>query len=65
MVSVTWTGERTHRLRVDPEVVDRQDVEMLPVLIVAAFRDAAAKVDRELAERLGGLGAGLKIPGLF
>jgi DNA-binding YbaB/EbfC family protein len=66
MVNVTLDGQKNPiALRVNPEVVDRQDVEMLQDLIVAAFRDAAAKVDRELAERLGGLGAGLKIPGLF
>ena len=41
-----------------------EDVEMLQDLIVAAFNDAAAKVDEALAEKLGGLGAGLKIPGL-
>jgi DNA-binding protein YbaB len=39
-------------------------VEMLQDLIVAAFNDGAAKVDEALAEKLGGLGAGLKIPGL-
>ncbi len=38
---------------------------MLQDLIVAAFNDAAAKVDGRLAEKLGGLGAGLKIPGMF
>jgi DNA-binding YbaB/EbfC family protein len=66
MVSVTLDGQKNPiSLRLNPEVVDRQDVEMLQDLIVAAFRDAAAKVDRELAERLGGLGMGLKIPGLF
>jgi len=66
MVTVTLDGQKNPiSLRLNPEVVDRQDIEMLQDLIVAAFRDAAAKVDRELAERLGGLGAGFKIPGLF
>jgi DNA-binding protein YbaB len=44
--------------------VSREEVEMLQDLIVAAFNDGAAKVDEALAEKLGGLGAGLKIPGL-
>jgi len=52
-------------LKLDPEVVDKDDVDMLQDLILAACRDAAAKVDAELARKLGGLGAGLKIPGLF
>jgi DNA-binding protein YbaB len=38
---------------------------MLQDLIVAAVRDAAAKADEEMARRLGSLGAGLKIPGMF
>jgi len=38
---------------------------MLQDLIMAAFNDAAAKVDAELSQKLGSLGAGLKIPGLF
>ena len=37
---------------------------MLQDLIVAALNDASAKVDEHLAGKLGGLGAGLKIPGL-
>ena len=66
MVTVPLDGQKNPiSLRLNPEVVDRQDIEMLQDLVVAAFRDAAAKVDRELAERLGGLGAGFKIPGLF
>jgi DNA-binding protein YbaB len=32
---------------------------------MAACNDAAAKVDEHLAQKLGGLGAGLKIPGMF
>ncbi len=66
MVNVTLDGQKNPiALRLNPEVVDRQDVEMLQDLIVAAFNDAAAKVDEALAQKLGGLGGGLKIPGLF
>jgi DNA-binding protein YbaB len=43
----------------------KDDVEMLQDLIVAAFNDATAKVEEELQEKLGAMGAGLKIPGLF
>jgi len=66
MVAVTLDGQKNLlSLKLDPEVVSRDDVEMLQDLITAAFRDAAAKVDAELAQKLGGLGAGLKIPGMF
>ena len=65
MVTVVLDGHKALKsVRVDPEVVNRDEVEMLQDLIVAAFNDAGAKVDETLAEKLGGLGAGLKIPGL-
>lgn len=66
MVTVRMDGQKSVlSLKLDPEVVNRDDVDMLQDLILAAFRDAATKVDAELAEKLGGLGAGLKIPGMF
>ncbi len=66
MVTLVMDGQKMPvGLRIDPEVVNRDDVDMLQDLILAAFRDAAAKVDEHVAQKLGGLGAGLKIPGLF
>jgi hypothetical protein len=66
MVIVTLDGQKNVlNLKLDPEVVNRDDVDMLQDLILAAFRDAATKVDAELAQKLGGLGAGMKIPGMF
>jgi DNA-binding YbaB/EbfC family protein len=66
MVSVVLDGQKNVlSLRLDPEVVNKDDVDMLQDLVLAAFRDAAAKVDAALAEKLGGLGAGMKIPGMF
>jgi DNA-binding YbaB/EbfC family protein len=65
MVGVVLDGHKALKsIRIDPEVVDRSEVDMLQDLVVAAFNDAAAKVDESLAQKLGGLGAGLKIPGL-
>lgn len=66
MVTVTLDGQKNMiGVRLDPEVVDRDDVDMLQDLIVAAFNDAAAKVDEHMAQKLSRLGGGLKIPGLF
>jgi len=65
MITVVLDGHKTlQSIRIDPEVINRDEVEMLQDLVVAAFNDGAAKVDEVLAEKLGGLGAGLKIPGL-
>jgi len=66
MVTVTLDGTKSLlSIKIDPEVVNKEDVEMLQDLIVAAFNDAGTKVDEALSQKLGGLGAGLKIPGLF
>jgi len=65
MVTVLLDGTKSLiSIKIDPEVVDKDDVEMLQDLIVAAFNDANTKVDEELSQKLGSLGAGLKIPGL-
>jgi hypothetical protein len=66
MVTLVLDGHKALlTLRIEPEVASKDEVEMLQDLIVAAYNDAAAKVDEALAQKLGGLGGGLKIPGLF
>ena len=66
MVTVTLDGTKNLiSIRVDPEVVNKEDIEMLQDLIIAAFNDAGAKVDENVSQKLGKLGLGLKIPGLF
>jgi DNA-binding protein YbaB len=52
-------------LKIDPEAVSKDDVDMLQDLILAAINDAQRKVDDELQKQMGGLMGGLKIPGLF
>ena len=62
MVTVTVNGSKQlQSVRLDPEVVSKDDVEMLQDLIVAAVNDANRKVDEELGRSMGGM---LKIPGL-
>jgi DNA-binding YbaB/EbfC family protein len=65
MVTVTVNGtKQVLSVKLDPEVVSKDDVEMLQDLIVAAINDAGRKVDEQLAQSMGGLMGGLKIPGL-
>ena len=65
MVTVVINGNKQiQSLRIDPEVVSKDDVDMLQDLIVAAVNDAQRKADEELARKMGGLMGGLKIPGL-
>ena len=64
MVTVVINGtKQLQSITIDPEVVSKDDVEMLQDLIVAAFNDAARKVDEQLGQSMGGLMSGLKIPG--
>ena len=66
MVTVVVNGtKQLQSLRIDPEVVSRDDVEMLQDLILAAVNDAHRKVDEQLGQSMSGLLGGLKLPGLF
>jgi len=65
MVTVVMSGtKQIEKLTIDPEVVSRDDVEMLQDLIVAAVNDAHRKVEQALSQQMSGLMGGLKIPGL-
>ena len=65
MVTVTVNGSKqVESIRIDPEVVSRDDVEMLQDLIAAAVNDAVRKVDERLGQSMSGLMGGLNIPGL-
>jgi DNA-binding YbaB/EbfC family protein len=65
MVKVVMDGQKAVRsLTIDPEVVSKDDVEMLQDLVLAAVNEAARKVDDAIQEKLGGLAGGMKIPGL-
>jgi DNA-binding YbaB/EbfC family protein len=66
MVTVVINGaKQIQSLKIDPEVVSKEDVEMLQDLVVAAVNDAQRKADEAMAQQMGGmLPPGLKIPGL-
>ena len=66
MVSVKMNGQKQLlSIQLDPEVVTSGDKDMLQDLIVAAVNEGIRKVDEAMAEQLGSLTGGLKIPGLF
>jgi len=65
MVSVTVNGQKQLlAVRIDPEVVSKDDVAMLQDLLIAAVNDAHRKVDEALQQQMGGMLGGLGIPGL-
>ena len=66
MVIVTINGaKQVQSIRIDPEVVSKDDVEMLQDLILAAINDAQRKVDDAIQQQMSGMMGGLKIPGMF
>lgn len=65
MVEVTLDGSKQMvSMKIDPQAVNPEDVEMLQDLIVAAYNEAFRKADEEAAQKMGSLTGGLKIPGL-
>jgi nucleoid-associated protein EbfC len=66
MVTVVMNGaKQVQSLTIDPEVVSKDDVEMLQDLILAAINDAHRKADEAMSKEMQGMMGGLKIPGLF
>ena len=66
MVTVVMNGaKQVQSIKIDPEAVSKEDVEMLQDLILAALNDAHKKVDEGLQQAMGGMMGGMKIPGMF
>jgi len=65
MVVVTVNGrQEVLNIRIDPQVVDPEDVEMLQDLIAAAVNDGLRKAQEMASSEMGKLAGGLNIPGL-
>ena len=66
MVTVKMNGKnQVLSLKIDKEVVDPEDMEMLEDLIIAAINEAQEKVAQTSQNELGKLTGGIKIPGMF
>lgn len=65
MVKVIVNGKQDlQEIKIDPEVVDPEDVEMLQDLIVAAVNQARQKAQELQAEQMSALTGGINIPGM-
>ncbi|HZR14204.1 MAG TPA: YbaB/EbfC family nucleoid-associated protein [Acidimicrobiia bacterium] len=60
---VTGSGE-LRSMRISPDVVDPEDVEMLEDLVVAAVSDGLRQAQELQQQRLGGVAGGLDLGGL-
>ena len=65
MVTVEANGKQElTAIKIDPEVVSKDDVQMLEDLVLAASNEALRKSRELVQQELGKLTGGLKIPGL-
>ncbi|MGQ9608019.1 MAG: YbaB/EbfC family nucleoid-associated protein [bacterium] len=65
VVTVVANGQQDIlSIRIDPEVVDPNDVEMLQDLILAAVNEAHRKAQELMTNEMNKLTGGFKIPGL-
>ena len=64
-VTVTVNGQQQIlSVKISPEAIDPDDVEMLEDLVLAAVNEALTKSQELAAKRMGKLTGGLNIPGL-
>jgi len=65
-VTVVATGKKELvEIKISPEVVDPDDVEMLQDLILAAVNEAIRKADEMAASEMSKITGGINIPGMF
>lgn len=63
MVKATLNGKsELRRLKIDPSLVDPNEVEVMEDLIVAAVNDARSKVEAAVAEEMKQVTGGLDLP---
>jgi hypothetical protein len=66
MVNVIANGrQQLVEIRIEKEVVDPDDVEMLQDLVLAAANDALDKAQEMVSGEMGKLTGGMNIPGLM
>lgn len=66
VVNVKVNGKKELlEVKISPDAVDPDDVEMLEDLLVAAVNEAMRKADEMTNDEMGKITGGLSIPGLF
>ena len=63
LVEITMTGKhQVKALKIDESLVDKDNIEVLEDLAVAAINDARTKVDNAVNEKMSELTGGLQLP---
>jgi DNA-binding YbaB/EbfC family protein len=66
LVEVTVDGKHTVKaVKINPEAVDLDDIEMLEDFITIAVNEAIGKAIAESDEEMGAITGGLNMPGMF
>ncbi len=66
MVTVVMNGKfQLLELKIEKEVVNAEEVEMLQDLVVAAVNEGVRKAQESAAQAMAGITGGLNIPGLL
>ena len=65
MVTAEVNGKKeVLSIKIDPQVVDPDDVEMLEDLVTAAVNEALTKATKTMEEKMGAITGGMNIPGM-
>lgn len=52
-------------VKIDPEAVDPEDIEILEDMVLAAINEAMKQAEDLAAQKMGAITGGIKIPGLM
>lgn len=64
-VKVMMTGKHEVKdVKINPDAVDEDDLEMLEDMLVAAFNNALEAANQHAAERMNSVTGGMQIPGM-
>lgn len=65
-VEVVMTGKKEIKsLTIKPDVVDKDDIEMLQDLVISAFNDTVHQIEETSEKEMGAITGGVSFPGLF
>lgn len=65
-VEITMNGRKqVQSLNIKPEVVDKDDVEMLQDLLISAINECVKQIEDTSEAKMGAVTGGVSFPGLF
>ena len=65
-VEVVLSGKKTSKsLTLKPEIVDKDDIEMLQDLVISAVNEAINNIEQTTEEEMNKITGGVSLPGLF